>query len=55
MLRDKCMSLTKESGAFGSGAILRGLRQKETVSRTPERIPAEGQRDLLDIIKPRQK
>lgn len=32
----------------------RGLRQKETVSRTPERIPAEGQRDLIDILKPRQ-
>lgn len=31
----------------------RGLHQKETVQRYPERIPSEGQRDLIDIMKPK--
>lgn len=32
----------------------RGLEQKETVPRNPEKISAEGQQDLIDILKPKK-
>lgn len=32
----------------------RGLERKGSVQRDPEKIPAEGQRDLIDIMKPKQ-